>query len=283
MVHRNSSRECRYIALFLFVAAITASPQASRRDHVRRAKHLDSVIESVSLTNGPETIGGASIQDAVNTLRDKVVFPVSLEMLEFERPKDFVTLDEALAKLHRLAAVAPLGDADKSRLTRYEVLAKTDPASEVVVPHQRTFTLVRDRITVREFLVQVTALDDEYEWKNYGTDRAPQVVIEPRAASVLSWSVSPICSSRPVAIERILAGCKGQECGEFTKALSERNISILYMYLGPNPPDPSPHGFVDLCSQTLLARDVLNRIAEAAHTSWTVGGIRGMRFLSFSK
>lgn len=101
----------------------------------------------------------------MNTLRDKVAFPVSLEMLEFERPKDFVTLDEALAKLHGMAAVGPLGDADKSRLSRYEELATTERGSEVVVPRQRTFTLVRDRITVREFLVQVTSLDDEYEWK----------------------------------------------------------------------------------------------------------------------
>lgn len=280
---RISSRKYSRIALFVLIGAITANTETPRGDHARRAKHLDSVIESVSLTEGSETIGGASIQDAVNILRDKAAFPVSLEMLEFQRPKDFVTLDEALAKLHGMAAVASLGDADKSRLVRYEEMARTDPGSEVIVARQRTFTLVRDRITVREFLVQVTALDDEYEWKNDGTDQAPQIVIRPRAASVLSWAVSPICNPRPVAIDRILAGCKGQECGEFTKALSERNISIVYMSLGPSPPDPVPHGFVDLCGQTLLARDVLNRIAEAAHTSWTVAGIRGMRFLSFSK
>lgn len=280
---RISSREYSYLALLVLMVAITANTQSPKRDHFRRVKHLDDVIGSVRLIDGSETIGGASIEDAVNTLRDKAAFPVSLEMLEFERPKDFVTLDEALARLRGMAALAPLGDRDKSRLARYEELAKSEPCSEVMVPRQRTFKLVRDGITVREFLVQVTALDDEYEWKNYGTDQAPQIVIQPRTASVLSWTVSPICNPRPVAIERILAGCKGQECGEFTKALSERNISILYMSIGPSPPDSVPHGFVDLCAQTLVARDVVNRIAESAHTSWTVAGIRGMRFLSFSK
>jgi hypothetical protein len=260
-----------------------AIAQSSGRDHVRRAKHLDDAIESVSLTDGAETIGGASIQDAVNLLRDKVAFPVSLEMLEFERPKDFVTLDEALASLHGMQAVAPLGDRDKSRLAWYEKLVKADPGSEAVVPRQRTFTFVRDRITVREFLVQVTTLDDEYEWKNYGTDRAPQIVIQPHTFSALDWAVSPICEPRPVSIDHILAACKGQKCGEFTKTLSERNMGVLYMYLGPAPPDPAPHGFVDLCSETLIARDVLNRIAKAANTSWTVGGIKGMRLISFSK
>ena len=282
MEHRISSREYRCIALFLLIAAITASAQTARRDHVRRAKHLDNVIESVSLTDGSETIGGASIQDAVNLLRDKIAFPVSLEMLEFERPKDFVTLEEALATLHSMQVVAPLMDGDKNRLDRYEELAKTDPGSEVLVPRQRTFKLVRDRITIREFLVQVTTLDDEYEWKNYGTDKRPQIVIHPRGASALSWPVSPICNPRPVSIDRVLAGCKGQECGPLTGALSQRNISILYMYTGPAPPDPVPHGFVDLCDKTLSARDALNRIAEAAHTSWILGGIKGMRFLSFS-
>lgn len=278
---RNFKYHC--IALLLSIAGVTASAQTPRRDHVKRAKHLDDVVENVVLADGTETIGGASVEDAVNLLRDKVKFPVSLEMLEFKRPEDFVTLDEALARLHGMQAVAPLGDRDKSRLVSYEGLAKTDPGSEVLVPRQRTFTFVRDRITVREFLVQVTTLDDGYEWKNYGTDRAPQIVIQPVSASALNWSVSPICSPRPVAIDRILAACKGQECGEFTKALSERNMSIVYIYMGPAPPDPAPHGFVDLCSEKLTARDVLNRIAQAAHTSWTVGGIKGMRFVSVSK
>ena len=283
MGHKMIIGKCGCIALFLLGAAGTTTARSSGRDHVRPAKHLDDAIESVSLIDGSETIGGASIQDAANLLRDKVKFPVSLEMFEFERPKDFVTLDEALAKLHGMQAVAPLGDRDKSRLLRYEELAKTDPGSEAIVPRQRTFTFVRDRITVREFLVQVTTLDDEYEWRNYGTDRAPQIVIQPRTLSALDWAVSPICSPRPVSIDHILAACKGQKCGEFTKALSERNMSILYMYLGTAPPYPAPHGFVDLCDETLTARDVLNRIAKSAHTSWIVAGIKGMRFISFSK
>ena len=36
--YRISSREYSRIALFLFIAAITANPQSLRRDHFRRAK-----------------------------------------------------------------------------------------------------------------------------------------------------------------------------------------------------------------------------------------------------
>ncbi|HKR83480.1 MAG TPA: hypothetical protein VJS37_04860 [Terriglobales bacterium] len=274
---------CKYqcVALFLLIAAM-ASTQTSMRDHAKRAKHLDDVITDVNLTAGTQTIGGASIVDAVNLLRDDVAFPVSLEMLEFERPKDFVTLQEALATLHSMQAITPLGDWDKSRLDRYEELVKTHDDSEVLVPRQRSFKLVRERISVREFLIQVTTVDDEYEWKNYGTDTSPQIVIRPRAASALNWPLTPICTPRRISIDRVLAGCKEQECGPFTQALKERNIGILYMYTGPSPPDPVPHGSVDLCDKNLTARDALNRIAEAAHTSWTLGGIKGMRFLSFS-
>jgi hypothetical protein len=59
-------------------------------------------------------------------------------------------------------------------------------------------------------------------------------------------------------------------------------MSVLYMHIGPPSKDEQmPHGFVDLCSNNLTARDVLNRIAQSAHTSWTLGGIKGMRFISF--
>lgn len=69
------------------------------------------------------------------------------------------------------------------------------------------------------------------------------MLIQPHVKSALNWRVSPICEPRPVSIDRIIAGCKGQECGPFTKALSERDMNILYMYSGPAPPDPVPHGF----------------------------------------
>src|SRR5437764_734140 len=139
-----------FIALTLFIAGVTASAQTSTRDHVKRAKDLDDVIESVSLTDGVETIGGACIEDAVNLLREKVAFPIALETVEFERPKDFVTLDEALTKLHNMQTVGPLGARDKARLDSYEGLAKTHPGSEVLVARQKSFTLVRDRIAVRD-------------------------------------------------------------------------------------------------------------------------------------
>jgi hypothetical protein len=274
--------ECPWIALVLLTTSL-ASAQIPNRNHLNLAKHLDDAITDVHLTDGTETIGGASIVDAVNLLRSNAAFPVSLEMLEIERPKDFVTLAEALETLHSMLAVAPLADGDKSRLDRYEELVKTDPGSSVLVPRQRTFKLVRERITVRDFLVQVTTFDDEYEWKNYGTDERPQIVIQPRAASRLNWPVAMICNPHPVSIGRVLAGCRGEKCGPFTEALNERNISIQHMYTGPAPPDPIPHGFVDLCDKTLSARDALNRIAAASHTSWTLGGIKGTRFLSFTR
>ena len=276
-----------FISLLLFIAELTAATQTSTRDHTNRAEHLEDVIETVSLTDGAEAIGGASIEDAVNVLRDELAFPVALEMVEFERPKDFVTLDEALTKLRSMQAVGPLAARDKARLDSYEKLAKTHPGSEVLLPRQKSFTLIRDKITVRDLLDQITILDDEYQWKNYGTESTPVVVIQPRSESVLNWRVSSICKPRPVAIDQILAGCNSQECGAFTKVLAERNMSIMYMSSGPipkghHPAGPQPYGFVDLCDETLTARDVLNRVAQSAHTSWTLSGIKGLRFISFN-
>jgi hypothetical protein len=269
----------RVLVLLLGVPVLPAQTSS----HIKRAKHLDEIIDTVNFTDGMETIGGASIQDAVNVLNDKTAFPVSLEMIEFERPKDFVTLDEALAKLHGMQAAGPLAARDKARLGSYEKFAKSHPGSEVVVPRQRTFTLVRNRATVHELLDEITRLDDEYEWKNYGTDSKPVIVIQPRSATALDWAVPAICKSRDLATGNLLAGCNGQECGPFIKLLAQRNMSVMYMSIGPVSLDPRPRGFVDLCSNDLTARDVLNRIAQSAHTSWTLGGIKGMRLISFGE
>lgn len=277
----------KWLTLLLCCVLALSFAQARSR-HAKRAKHLDDFIEHVSLTDGMQTIGGASVEDAVNLLRDKVAFPVALEMLEFERPKDFVTLDEALTKLHGMQALAPLAARDKGRLDRYEELAKTRPGSEILVPRQKTFSLIRDRLTVREFLNEITTLDDEYEWKDYGTEHKPLIVVQPRGASALNWSVPPTCKPSPVATERVVAACTEQECSPFTKALGERNMGVLYMAVDepviPRKPDPEmapPHGFIDLCHHNLTAQDVLNRIAISAHSSWTMAGIKGMRFISF--
>ena len=267
----------------LVVGEALATAQTDATAYAKRAKTLSDTMKNVSLTDGFQSIGGASIEDAANLLRDNAGFPVALEMVEFERPKDFVTLDEALAKLHEMQSTGLLGSRDKDRLQGYEEMAKTHAGSEVLVPRQRTFTLIRNRITVRDLLDEITRLDDEYEWNNYGTDRKPMIVIQPRAFSALNWPVPPICRPRRIAIEKALAGCKGQECGPLVKLLSDHNISVLYMYIGPGKrePDPSPHGFIDWCSEGLTARDVLNRIAKSSRRSWTLGGIKGMRFLSF--
>jgi hypothetical protein len=180
-----------------------------------------------------------------------------------------------------------LGARDKARLGTYEEMAQNRPGSEILVARQRSFTLVRNRMSSRDLLDEITRLDDEYDWKNYGTDNASLVVIQPRTTSALDWAVPPLCKTQPTQIDEILAGCNGQECGSFTKLLSDHNLSVFYMYMGPvSPgkpePDLRPHGFIDLCSDGLTARDVLNRIAKSSGTSWTLGGIKGMRLISFA-
>lgn len=278
---RSSSQTSkgRYCSILLLCVASAVSLTELRAEHANRAKHLDDVIEQVTLTDGMQTIGGASIDDAVNLLRDKTAFPVALEMVEFDRPKDFVTLDEALGQLHKMHS---LNERDKQRLRTYEELAKTHPGSEVVVPRQKTFTLTRERITVRDLLDQIAQADDEYEWKNYGSEKKPVIVVQPRAASALNWNVAPICKTRHISIDQLLAGCKDQPCGPLTQALSDHQISVMDLYEGTDiHEDNSPHGFLDMCAENLTARDALNLIEKSAHTSWTLGGIKGMRFLSF--
>ena len=86
---KHSMSKRRHLSLGLLLAVgITGllEAQTSRNVQRQRAKTLRDTIENVSLTDGFESIGGASIEDAANLLRDNAGFPVALEMVEFERP-----------------------------------------------------------------------------------------------------------------------------------------------------------------------------------------------------
>lgn len=226
------------------------------------------------------------MQDAVGALRAQTDFPISLEMLEFERPKDFITLGEALTWLHRLQTTGVLGTRDISRLHDYEKKAQTHEPSEVLVARQKSFALVEDQITVRDLLDRLVTLDDEYLWKNYGTEGTPVIVIQSRTGSALEWPVSQICQPRPIASNQLFAGCRNQKCGPYTKLLNDHKISVIQTLDGPVLPgerssDAVPVVSVDVCRDRLTAQDVLNLIAEGTNSSWTLAGIKGMRLISF--
>ncbi len=131
-------RRCRWVGLLVLIAGMTralAPAQTVARSHTQRAKILSDFIENVSLTDSFESIGGASIEDAANMLRENVAFPVALEIVEFERPKDFLTIDEALAKLHEMQSAGSLGSRDKDRLGYCTATAKVlHPPPKPVFP-----------------------------------------------------------------------------------------------------------------------------------------------------
>jgi hypothetical protein len=274
------------VLLALTVVLMTAQKSSSPRRHAQRVKKLNDVIEHIEITDGVETIGGASMQDAIWALREQTDFPISLELLEFERPRDFITLGEALARLHTLETTAVLGIRDMGRLHDYEKRAQTHEPSDVLFPRQKTFALVEDQITVRALLNRMMTLDDEYLWKDYGTESTPVIVIQPRTGSALEWPLSRICHPRPIASNQLFASCRNQKCGPYTKLLNDHNMSVIQMLDGPvlpgeHPPDPVPLVSVDVCRDRLTVRDVLNLIAKGTNSSWTLAGIKGMRLISF--
>ncbi len=282
----NSRKALLPVALFVLTVAVATAGASSPPRQRKCAKKLDDVIERIELTDGAETIGGASMHDAVFALRERACFPVAFEMIEFERPKDFVTLREALKQLHTIQAAGTLNARDKSRLDTYESMARTGEPSDVLVARQKAFRLVQNRIAVRRLLDRLMMLDDEYLWKNYGTESAPLIVIEPRAASALDWRVASICHPRPIASTELYAGCNNRPCGPFTKLLSEHNMTVSSLFEGPvapgkQGPDLIPQVPIDACNDHFTARNILNLTVKGTHNSWTLAGIKGMRFVSF--
>jgi hypothetical protein len=252
----------------LFLACHAAAPQ--------KVRTLDDNIKHVELTAGSETIGGASMEDAVAFLRHHAAFPVSFEFVEYDRAKDGLTLSTALAKLHQLKQTQTLSDLDEMRLKTYEQQISDGQDSGTVIGFQkRTFSIVEDNISVRAFLERLAVLDGAYSWRNDGTDDAPVVVIQPRGKSALEWNVPAICGSPQDLLFAKLYGSGGK----LTVLFQQHNISRVAFQGGVETPDVQ----VDICKSHLSARDVLNLTAASLghDVSWTLSGVKGLRWLTF--
>ena len=249
------------------------SPQTGNPEAVKNG--LEQIIPHIELTRGIEAIGGATIPDVVVTLREQTDFPICIEELEYDRKTDGLTLDAAIAKLRALKAEQKLTHLDEARLNQYQELAKTeDPHTFIVGINQKTFTLVEDNATVRAVLDRTIGLDPAYIWKNYGTSKAPLVVLQPRTRSALDWPVPSVCGGSQETKTAELFGTDGK----LTTLFAAHAIYLVEMNGARMPNVP-----LDLCHDHLTARDVLNRIVTAGgnHLSWTLSGIKGLRWLSF--
>jgi hypothetical protein len=241
-----------------------------------KVKTLDEVLSHVELKDGAEGFGGATIEDAVVLLRRMVGFPVCLELREFSRDTDGLTLDAAIEQLNALRTKQGLTPMEESQLKRYEELVAKKGRSAVIGFRKETFTLVEDNVTVHALLDRLTTLDSLYTWKNDGTAANPVVVIQPKQKSALDWAVSPICGQRREQTSATVLYGSG---GGVTQQLQEHNISRVQMSDRNKVPDVQ----LDLCADHLTARDVLNLTVKAAgdEYSWSLSGIKGLRWLSF--
>jgi len=241
-----------------------------------KAKTLDEVLSHVELKDGAEGFGGATIEDAVVLLRRLVDFPVCIELREFTRESDGLTIGAAIDQLDALRAKQGLTPMEQSQLKRYEELAAKQGRSAVIGFRKETFTLVEDKIAVHSLLDRLTTLDSLYTWKNDGTPKSPIIVIEPKQKSALDWVVPPICGQ---GREQISATDLYGPGGRVTQQLQQHNISRVEMSGGNKVPDVQ----LNLCVDHLTARDVLNLTVQAAgdQSSWSLSGIKGLRWLSF--
>jgi hypothetical protein len=237
-------------------------------------KTLDSEIPRIELTAGAEAIGGATIEDAVAALRLLAEFPICVELIEYDKEKDALSLGAALEQLRAMKTRQGLTLPDEARLKRYEELADTEDVRTPIGFKKKTFTLVENNLTVRAFLDRLMQLDNAYVWRNEGTNQAPVIVIQPRTKSALDWSVPSICGSPQDLSSTTLYG----PGGKLTVLLQAHSISRVEV---SNKRLPGVQ--VDLCRDHLTARDALDlTIGAAGHDlSWSLSGIKGLRWLSF--
>lgn len=140
--------------------------------------------------------------------------------------------------------------------------------SEINASLQTTFHVAERRYApLRALLDEMMQLDPSYKWKLVGAPGNEVVVIQPRADSVLGWRVAPICDAKTV--REVFAG-------KFAEALSQHGIFVVQFENLPNTP-------LNLCQRGLTAEDALNLTVRAVGTglAWTLGGTKGLRFLTF--
>jgi len=236
---------------------------------------LEGMIPHIELTQSAEAIGGATIEDAVVALRQMASFPICIEILEYDRQKDGLTLGRALEQLHALKARGDISVPDQVRLERYEVLATSENPSMLIGYIKKTFTLVEKNVTVRALLNRLIELDSSYAWRNYGSDQEPIVVIQPRAKSALDWSIPSVCDSSRVILTKNLFGSGGK----LTLIFQSHDISLVETKSGIRMQDVQ----LDLCNDHLVARDLLNLAIKTVgnNASWSLSGIKGLRWLTF--
>jgi hypothetical protein len=261
--------------MWIFVIALIVL--GAQRAVATQLGTLDSAIPHIEFTTSAEAIGGATIEDVVVALRQMTTFPICIELFEYDRQKDVLTLGAALEHLHRLKASGDLPAQDEARLQRYEAMAASEPPSAPIGYTKHTFKLVENHITVRTLLNRIVELDPSYSWKNEGTDQNPIVVIQPRAKSALDWMVPGICDSTQGRSVSSLF----EPGGKLTLAFQAHDITRVEVRPENALPDVQP----DLCHDGMSARDVLNKIVKAAghDYSWSLSGIKGLRWLTFQQ
>jgi hypothetical protein len=258
--------------LLLSCCMVASSPAQATRG---KAMTLDGIIPRFELTRGSEAIGGAAVGDAVVALRQLVDYPISLEGKEFTAERDGLNLGEAIDQLRALKGRQTLGPDDAARLRAYEQLASTQSRSTLIGFRMKAFSIVESNITVRGVLDRITELDHTYIWTNDGTADSPIIVLRPRETSALDWSVPPICGDASESTSLNLY----RPTGKLTELFHSHSISRVYL----SGVDNLPNVGLNLCSEHLTARDVLNRTVAAAGNglSWTLSGKKGLRFISF--
>ncbi len=282
------NRYCFVAITFLLAGFLLAHPGWAAQTAEAAPKTLEDEIRYINLTASVEVFrpGGVTIEDAVQLLRQRTVFPICFESMEYDRDTDGLTLGEVLNSFHALKTRSGLTAEDGAHLKMYEEMAVTQSTATLVGIKEKTFTLVQDKMTVRTFLNRVTQLDSAYKWTNEGTGTAPLIVIQPRTRSVLDWPIPRICGTPQEASSKILYGPQGKLSAFF----AVHNITRVEMDMRPARPGDKresdlPNVPLDLCQDQLTAYDVLNRTVKAAGTSlsWSLSGIKGLRWLSFQQ
>jgi hypothetical protein len=146
-----------------------------------------------------------------------------------------------------------------------------EPDQYVLFMDMRTFAVSKWLASTRQILDYVTGLHKGYVWSDVGTAQTPFVVLQPQE-SKLSWPVERKCGGENRLKALISPG------GELNRLFLQRNYAVIL-----NVPEMSLENRLDLCRSDLTALQLINLTANAMgpEVYWTLGGIKGLRFLRF--
>jgi len=265
-------KRARFLVILTLILTSAALTQC-----VKKPKQPGDELSAMRI-EGPLLLQRASVVDAAEALRDRLVVSVNVEEIEYDPSTHGISLQQALSELESRAAGDRLLGNDSELLDVYRNLSESGMPGESIVTMKKKLlggpqgSLDLSDLSLSEALGRITRDDSDYAFE-FNPAGCTTLFPSGETRSMLDGQVEAMHASQ-TPIQDLMA-----EDGPVGSMLAERGITILWshpLFLDNDLP-------VTLQTGAMPLRDLLCVVSRATSPplAWTLAGIRGLRVLAF--